>query len=218
MDSSRTIQNGNAVNFLRRMNKPQIVKEHCEFCHAFIPALHRHLLKTANREIICSCDPCGLRFQDVVGGKFRLIPRDARPLPNFLLSDAQWDRLALPINLTFFYHDSAAGKMVAMYPSPAGATESLLPAENWRELETINPALTKMEPDVEALLINRIGEAREYYIVPIDLCYELVGLIRMHWRGLSGGEKVWQHIGAYFARLRESAAPVSTPAKEVAHA
>ena len=35
-----------------------------------------------------------------------------------------------------------------------------------------------MEPDVEALLINRVGPAREYFLAPIDECYRLVGLIR----------------------------------------
>jgi hypothetical protein len=40
--------------------------------------------------------------------------------------------------------------------------------------------LQKIETDVEALLVNRVAEARDYYIVPIDLCFELVGLIRAH--------------------------------------
>jgi hypothetical protein len=218
MDSSKSIQNGSAINFLRRMNQPPLVVEHCEFCRVVIPPVHRHLLKTANREIICACDPCALRFQDVVGGKYRLIPRDAQALPNFQLSDAQWDSLALPINLTFFYRDSAAGKMVAMYPSPAGATESLLPARNWQDFAATNPAVAAMQPDVEALLINRIGEAREYFLVPIDLCYELVGLIRMHWRGLSGGEKVWREIETFFAKLREQSGSSEPSAKETVHA
>ncbi|HEX3623834.1 MAG TPA: DUF5947 family protein [Verrucomicrobiae bacterium] len=200
------------------MKKPPVVEEFCEFCNAAIPAIHRHLLKTANREIICACDPCALRFQNVAGGNFRLIPRDASALPNFQLSDTQWNNLALPINLTFFYRDSAAGKMVAMYPSPAGATESLLPAENWLQLETLSPELAKMQPDVEALLINRIGSAREHYLVPIDLCYELVGLIRMHWRGLSGGEKVWQQIEMFFAKLGLQCGLSEPDAKEAVHA
>ena len=56
-----------------------------------------------------------------------------------------------------------------------------------------------LEPDVEALLVNRIGEARECYRVGIDECYKLVGLIRTHWRGLSGGQAVWDEIGRFFA-------------------
>ena len=58
-----------------------------------------------------------------------------------------------------------------------------------------------------ALLVNRVGHVRgaapaEYYLVPIDECYKLVGLIRTHWRGLSGGTEVWREIGAFFAALK----------------
>jgi hypothetical protein len=64
-----------------------------------------------------------------------------------------------------------------------------------------------MESDVEALLVNRVAHARgsaqaEYYLVPIDECYKLVGIIRTHWRGLSGGTEVWQELGRFFTGLR----------------
>jgi hypothetical protein len=95
-----------------------------------------------------------------------------------------------------------------MYPSPAGATESQLPLEAWEVLVADNPVLAKLEPDVEALLVNRVGSARLYYLAPIDTCYRLVGLIRMYWRGLSGGETVWKEIGQYFERLEQQAVPV----------
>ena len=53
---------------------------------------------------------------------------------------------------------------------------------------------------------NRGGEnERSHYIVPIDTCYELVGLIRLKWKGLSGGEEVWQAIAEFFAGLRAKA-------------
>ena len=53
------------------------------------------------------------------------------------------------------------------------------------------------EPDVEALLVNRVGAVREYFIVPIDECYKLVGLIRLHWRGLSGGASSGERSAAF---------------------
>jgi hypothetical protein len=65
--------------------------------------------------------------------------------------------------------------------------------------------LERLEPDIEALLVNRVASSREYFIAPIDACYELVGLIRMHWRGLSGGDAVWREIGCFFSRLQENA-------------
>jgi hypothetical protein len=75
-----------------------------------------------------------------------------------------------------------------------------------------------MEPDVEALLVNRAGEARDYFIAPIDRCFELVGLVRTHWRGLSGGTDVWEKIHEFFARLRERSEVVRSEAPEAAHA
>jgi hypothetical protein len=37
----------------------------------------------------------------------------------------------------------------------------------------------------------------------MDECYSLVGLIRMRWRGLSGGREVWEEIARFFEQLRE---------------
>lgn len=159
----------------------------------------------ANRQIVCACDPCALRFENVPGGRFKLIPRDAKAMPDFRITDGEWDGLGLPINLAFLFHSTPASKVLALFPSPAGATEALLPAIAWERLVENNPALARMEPDVEALLVNRVRTAREYYLAPIDACFRLVGLIRMHWRGLHGGDTVWQQIDEFFTRLRAEA-------------
>jgi hypothetical protein len=175
--------------------------ERCELCSLSLSSQHRHLLETLSRKIVCACDPCALRFQNVIDGRFKLIPRDARALPNFQISDSDWEGLALPINLAFFFYSMPSAKMSAMYPSPAGATESLLPLTAWETLAASNPDLSEMLPDVEALLANRVGDKRAYFIAPIDKCYELVGTIRKHWKGLSGGEEVWREIDEFFTRL-----------------
>jgi Family of unknown function (DUF5947) len=205
-------RNRNSISALRqfiRETPKAAVAQRCELCSTEIsPSRHRHLLEIAVRQVRCVCDPCALRFQDVVGGKYKLIPRDVRPLPGFQISDAQWENLSIPINLAFFYTSSSANKLVAMYPSPAGATESLLALETWESFAGENVTLAQMEADVEALLVNRVGTAREYYLVPIDVCYQLVGLIRVHWRGLSGGEVVWQEIEQFFASLRPKSTSV----------
>jgi len=208
----------NSLAALRNLAQPRRPLERCELCCAPLAPEHRHLLQMAENKIVCSCDPCALRFQGVVDGHFKLIPRDARLLADFQLSDVDWEALSLPINLVFIFHSSRAAKFLAMYPSPAGATESLLPLANWAALVEKNRPLASMEPDVEALLVNRVGEARDYFIAPIDRCFELVGLIRSHWRGLSGGDAVWEEIERFFARLRERSEVVRSEAPEVAHA
>jgi len=203
----------NAFSMLRGFARRRLQTETCEFCGAPLAATHRHLLEVASRKLVCACDPCALRFENVIG-RWKLIPRDARPLPDFQITDAQWEALALPINLAFLFHCTPVGRVLAMYPSPAGATESLLPLACWRELVEANPVLTRMAPDVEALLVNRLGEAREYYIAPMDACYELAGIIRVHWRGLTGGDKVLQELARFFERMSGSLPKVPSPAAQ----
>jgi hypothetical protein len=203
-------QPGNFIKTLRRFRQALPEQERCELCSVALTSEHRHLLEISKNRIVCTCDPCALRFLDVVDGRFKLIPRDVWYLPEFSLSDSEWESLALPIGLAFFFYSAAEQKMKAMYPSPAGAIESLLPLAAWNSLAEKNSALAKMKSDVEALLVNRVGTKREHYIVPIDVCYELAGLIRLHWRGLSGGDIVWQQIERFFARLSADARGLPT--------
>lgn len=182
---------------------PPPTLEHCELCGLQLAPEHRHMLEMASRKIVCSCDACTMTFVPVVEGRFVVIPRDARALPDFQMTDAEWESLALPIGLAFFFYNSPQKKMAAMYPSPAGATESLLPLTAWESLANKNPALQKLTPDVEALLVNRVRDHRDYYIAPIDVCFQLVGTIRTNWRGLSGGEEVWTEIDRFFQKLEQ---------------
>jgi hypothetical protein len=184
--------------------------EQCEMCSAELRAEHAHLIDLVQRRLHCTCDACAMLFSGQAGTKYRRVPRDIRLLADFQMSDAGWDSLLIPINLAFFFRNSIDSRVSALYPSPAGATESLLPLESWTSIVQSNPVLQQMEPDVEALLVNRVGSTRgvsaaEYYIVPIDACYKLVGLIRLHWRGLSGGTEVWREIGSFFGELRRRA-------------
>jgi hypothetical protein len=192
-----------ALASLRRFLRPRPVRERCELCSADLADDHAHLVEPAGRRLACACDACAILFRGQGAGKYRRVPRDSRFLADFRLTDAQWEGLGLPINLAFFLHSTAAGRVVAFYPSPAGATESLPDAETWQALVADNPGLRDLEPDVEALLVNRVGAAREHYRAGIDRCYELVGLVRTHWHGFSGGQAVWDEIGRFFGRLKE---------------
>jgi hypothetical protein len=192
---------------VRRFTRKRPPAESCELCSAPLSSIHEHLIESADGRLVCSCTACAILFSGQPGARYRRVPRDVRFLSDFRLTDAQWEDLHLPINLAFFYRSTRAAKVVAVYPSPAGGTESLLTLEAWHQLEEENPVLREFEPDVEALLVNRLGPAREHYRAPIDACYRLVGLIRTSWRGLSGGPEVWEEIRRFFADLNQSSTP-----------
>jgi hypothetical protein len=190
---------------LRQFVRPRPPGERCALCAVAIGPEHQHLIEPCERRLLCCCDACAVLFSGQQSAKYRRIPRRIELLADFRLSDVQWDDLHLPISLAFFFHSSPAQRVVAMYPSPAGAMESLLPLEAWHGLAEENPVLRELEPDVEALLVNRVGAARDYYRVPIDECYRLIGLLRNHWRGLSGGTQVWEQVGRFFSGLEARA-------------
>ncbi len=217
MDQNSIRGQGNAVGMLRRLARRRTAAELCDFCSCELESSHRHLVEVASSKLVCACTPCALTFENARGARWKLVPRRARVLNDFQLTDGQWESLGLPINLAFFVFSTPAARTIARYPSPAGPTESQLPLAAWNGLLAENPCLCGLRADVEALLVNRVGKAREYYLAPIDACYELVGLIRKHWRGFSGGDAVWREIAAFFSRLKAEAEPLGR-ATEVANA
>src|ERR1044072_185368 len=207
MSSNHRSQRNNSFAALRRLIRERAGGERCELCSAELAPEHQHLVEPANRKLVCACEACAILFSSQEGN-YRRVPKRTRYLIDFHLTDAQWESLMIPINLAFFFYSSTAGKVVVFYPSPAGPTESLLALESWGEIVERNALLKTLEPDVEALLVNRVsrGEKRaEYYLAPIDECYKLTGLIRAHWRGLSGGTEVWEEIGHFFDQLKDHA-------------
>jgi hypothetical protein len=69
--------------------------------------------------------------------------------------------------------------------------------------------LRELQPDVEALLVNRARGARDQWLVPIDECFSLVGLIRTSWRGFTGGREVWDKLGKFFEQLDHRSKPAT---------
>jgi hypothetical protein len=182
-------------------------EERCELCGAPIPQEHRHVADVLARSLLCACRACTVLLDrdGAGGGHFRLVPERRLLLPGFRLDDARWASLRLPVDLAFFFHSTPAARVVALYPSPLGATESQLELAAWEELERDNPVLTGLEPDVEALLVNRARGSSAHFVVPIDDCYMLVALIRSRWKGLAGGAEVWREIEQFFDVLRDRA-------------
>jgi hypothetical protein len=199
---------------LRQFTRSPRPLERCELCSAGLAQEHPHLVEISLRRIVCACEACATLFDGMTGGKYKRVARRAQFLADFQMTDARWDDLLIPINMAFFFRSSTEDRMVTLYPSPAGAVESQLRLDAWDEIMQQNRVLRNLRPDIEALLVNRVGHAHElsraeYYIAPIDECYRLVGLIRANWKGLSGGAEVWGEIGRFFSDLRSRADVVS---------
>jgi hypothetical protein len=175
--------------------------ERCEICRAAVPAEHRHVVDISTRRVLCACQSCS-----TADGRYRAVPSRYVRLPQEALSAAQWDALAIPVGLAFVFFNSSLGRIVACYPGAAGAAESILPLDAWPAIADGNPWIDGMAPDVEALLVRRVGDDYQGFIVPIDACYELVGRIRRNWTGFRGGDAAQLAIEQFFAAARESAA------------
>lgn len=183
--------------------------ERCELCREPIGDEHSHLVDVEARNLMCACRGCYLLFTSsgAGGGHFRAVPDRYLAFEGFRLSTSQWDSLQIPVSVAFFFMNSALDRVAAFYPGPAGATESLLPLETWREVVAANPELSTLEPDVEAFLVRAdrdLGGA-ECFIVPIDACYDLVGQLRLLWRGFDGGRAARDALDAFFDRIRSKA-------------
>ena len=185
--------------------------EACEMCAEPIGDGHSHVVNLDSRQILCTCRACWLLFthHGAAGGRYRAVPDRYLFDAGFKLGEGAWEELQIPVRVAFFFHNSDLGKVAAFYPSPAGATESLLSLEAWAGVVAANPVMTDLAPDVEALLVRRAGEGFECYLVPIDACYELVGLVRMHWKGFDGGEEAWAAIDGFFDAVRERSRPLA---------
>jgi hypothetical protein len=215
----RTAEADDPFGVLRRVMTPRERPrpgEACEMCGEAVTAAHSHVASLSERRLMCTCRGCYLLFtaQGAGARRLRAVPERVISAEDFAFSQAQWDDLAIPVDLVFFFQQSdlddplGPRRIVACYPSPAGATESELDLSLWAEVAAQNPSLADVEPDVEAVLVRRSGDgAFVCLIVPIDACYELVGLVRQYWSGFQGGDEVWQHIDEFFAQLHTRARP-----------
>ena len=197
------------VSGLRGLAKPKPPQaaspdERCDLCTTTVPPDHRHMLNLYERQIVCVCESCwALRSGDA---EFRPTGNRTLWLEGFRLPEELWAQFRIPIGLAFFMHSSVTNCIVAMYPSPAGATESELHFETWDRLAGMNPVLRDLEADAEGLIVNRMSEPPAYAIAPIDRCYMLVGVVKAAWEGISGGAAVERAIQGYFDELRAVAA------------
>src|SRR5262249_44835440 len=147
--------------------------ERCELCGTALASEHAHLVEPAVRRLMCCCDACALLVGSQQEGRYRRVTPRLDRLPDFRMAVERWESLGVPVKLAFFCPTAHTGRVVAVYPSPAGVVEETVPTEAWDALVGENPILRDLEPNVEALLVNRIGFAADYYRASLDRCYEL---------------------------------------------
>jgi len=189
--------------------------ERCEMCAEAIGDRHQHVVDLDTRGLMCTCRGCYLLFTtEGAQQRHRAVPERYLSFPTFRLGPGQWEELEIPVALAFFFRNSVLGRTIAFYPGPAGATESELTLEAWDAVLAENPALTTLAPDTEAVIIRAPGTERptaDAYLVPIDACYELIGLLRQVWRGFDGGQDARARIESWFERVRVSSRPYVGP-------
>lgn len=164
-------------------------------CGTDIPVEHGHVVDLEHRALMCACRPCYLLFTARGAGRYRSVPD--RVVRDEGLAEFEWDELQIPVGMVFVLNGQA------FYPSPAGATECLLDLAAWERVLAEHPLLGEAEPDVEAILLRR--DERECFLVPVDSCYELVGLVRSTWQGFDGGAEAHTAITGFFDRLKARA-------------
>lgn len=185
--------------------------ERCGLCAAPVDdGHHRHLVDTEKRALVCACPACFLLMEQpgADAGRFRAVPDRCLTDPDHRLDDRAWDTLRIPVGVAFFFRNSALDRLVALYPSPAGATESELEPDAWSAVLGDTALAELLVPDLEALLLRRTDDGIACYLVPIDTCYELVGRMRLLWQGFDGGAEARAALDAFFAQVERRARPV----------
>ncbi|WP_316528736.1 DUF5947 family protein [Kitasatospora brasiliensis] len=209
MNTRRISRDGTAL--LHRLREPAAPRpEQCAFCGRDLPAGHRHLVDTEERALACACTACGLLFQQpgAAGGRYRTVPDRYLADPAGELDQRAWSALGIPVGTAFLFRNTVLDQLLAFYPGPAGATESELDEDTWQRALGGSRLADALEPDVEALLLRRTEERVACYLVPIDVCYELVGRLRRCWHGFDGGAEARAELDAFFARLADRARPL----------
>jgi hypothetical protein len=196
-----------SLRHARRPPPGPLVVERCEFCGVELEPTHGHIVNVESRAIVCACRACHLLFTapGAAGGKYRAVPDRVVALGGASELPGLWQALQIPVGLAFLFYHSALGRAVALYPSPAGVTESELPLDSWAAIAREVPGLESLEADVEAVVISSTGGSVEAVRAPIDRCYAFVGRVRRTWRGFDGGDAVRREREAFLDELRADA-------------
>ncbi len=180
--------------------------DRCEMCAEAIDDTHRHVVNMQARVLMCVCRGCHLLFTDSAAElRYRAVPDRYLEFTDFQAGAHLWSSLQIPVEVAFLFHNSTLGRPVVFYPGPAGATESELDLQVWQSFADTDPRIAVVTDDVEALLMRTTGAAVQCLLVPIDVCYELVGGLRRRWRGFDGGQQARVFVEEFFGRIEARA-------------
>jgi hypothetical protein len=188
---------------------------HCAFCGAPVPAEHAHLLDRASQRLTCACGPCAVLATAEKNPRYLRVANEFRRLEDCDFNDPEWEALMAPTGLTILVRDAQdrifvidptpaddAGAGPGELPLPPCAAEHPVPAGLWRSLIAAHPSLRALQPEVDALLIHRLGPEPECFLVPRDEANRLTALLQQNWRGLSGGFDLWRAVARFFDDVR----------------
>lgn len=187
-----------ALQALRRFAAPmRIEAARCELCSTRLADAHEHLFDLTAQSLSCCCTACACLFDNATGGKLRVRPTTRRVPAEAIDADV----FATPIRVA--WAGIARGEPRLAYPGPAGVVTHPLGPAAWERMTSRMPMLAALAHDVEALLVDLRDRPRAF-MVSIDRCFELAGIVRRHFSGLSGGTIVHREIEAFLARLEAS--------------
>ncbi|MFE0464431.1 DUF5947 family protein [Kitasatospora sp. NPDC058965] len=202
---------------LRRFLAPAPPRpERCELCGVELAGEHRHLVDVEQRVLACSCPPCALLLdrEGAGAGRFRAVPQRYLTDSRAELGEALWTALGIPVGVAFLLRTGDPERLLAVYPGPAGPTESDPGPSGTQTLTAATGLAALLRPDTEALLLvrtdgDRPGGDRLCALVPVDAAYALVGRLRKHWRGFDGGPQARAQLAEFLGDLRARATAVA---------
>ncbi|WP_433830342.1 DUF5947 family protein [Actinoplanes sp. CA-015351] len=171
----------------------------CGVCLTRTATGGRHLVDLSERSLVCGCADC----HENPGG-LRPVPDRFLELPGEVVDRETWDELDVPAGLAFLWRTEE--RLLVSGPAPDRVVEHDLPVTVWERITGRHPAFAALRPGVEALIIRRAGA----FLVPIDACYELAGLLRTSWRGFDGAQATRGSLTMFFAKLSVAAKAVAT--------
>ena len=203
--SSLDAMRGGGFEVLRRFAKARAPVERCDLCGLEIGPDHDHLIDPAERRLVCACGACAVLFSAQAGTKFKRVPQDVTRTRR---ADDQRLRSGRRSGCRSIWRSSTTARRRDGW-WPATPVRRARRSPCWssrpgRKSSASIPSSPACSPTSRRCWSTACAAARTRtacFLVPIDQCFRLVGIIRMQWKGFTGGTAVWEEIDGFFAEL-----------------